>query len=367
MTVVFPIERQSQRAVLGVAITFTSLAIIACVLRALARRIAHRSLDSSDWCIFAACLVTVAYQAINVTSVFICGVGFHFAEIMQQHGLEPITLFLKASIPSLLWALSLSLSKISILILYCKIFSVPAFIWAARITTAVIVMWALATTLMGFLMCRPFAFNWDQTIPDGRCGNQVLSYQITGALNLVTDVIVLSLPMPYLYGLNLALYKKLVLMVTFAVGLFTCIVSGLRLGALSSIDYSDITFNVPTSLVFSGLEPCLAVTLACVPVLRPLLGKFGGSTARGTGLSSGKLGSNKFNSSKNKEFEQLNDDSSSQCQLRPLGPKHVAEARAQQRRGSWSGSNSDPEARPENNRAGNIVIRQEWNIAQEGR
>ncbi|KAL2192563.1 hypothetical protein P885DRAFT_82101 [Corynascus similis CBS 632.67] len=177
----------SQRAVLGVAITFTSLAIIACVLCALARRIAHRSLDSSDWCIFAACLVTVAYQAINVTSVLICG----FLIVIQ-----------------LLWALSLSLSKISILILYCKIFSVPAFIWAARITTAVIVMWALATTLMGFLMCRPFAFNWDQTIPEGRCGNQVLSYQITGALNLVTDVIVLSLPMPYLYGFRACVHIR---------------------------------------------------------------------------------------------------------------------------------------------------------------
>ena len=80
-------------------------------------------------------------------------------------------------------------------------------------------MWALATVLMGFLMCKPFAFNWDQTIPDGQCGNQVLSYQVTGALNLLTDLIVLLLPMPYLYGLNLALYKKVVLMVTFAVGL----------------------------------------------------------------------------------------------------------------------------------------------------
>lgn len=56
MTVTFPIERPAQRAVLGVGFTFTSLAIIACVLRALARRVAHRSLDSSDWCIFAACV-----------------------------------------------------------------------------------------------------------------------------------------------------------------------------------------------------------------------------------------------------------------------------------------------------------------------
>jgi hypothetical protein len=119
----------------------------------------------------------------------------------------------------ILWATSLSLSKISILILYCKIFDIPAFIWAARITTVIIIMWALTTILMGLFICQPFAFNWDQTIPGGKCGNQVLSYKVTGALNLVTDATVLFLPMPYLYNLNLALYKKLVLMVTFAVGL----------------------------------------------------------------------------------------------------------------------------------------------------
>ncbi|KAL2016998.1 hypothetical protein VTK56DRAFT_2679 [Thermocarpiscus australiensis] len=239
MTIVFPIERQSQRAVIGVATVFTSLAIIACALRALARRLARRPLDSSDWCIFAACFVTAVYQAINITSmspllsllpdaarvtrltgqgVLICGVGFHFAEIMQRYGQEPITIFLKAT------------------------------------------------------LCVQLGSNH----PGGHCGNQVLSYQVTGALNLVTDLIVLVLPMPYLYGLNMALYKKLVLMATFAVGLFTrtstCVVSGLRLVALSSIDYADITFNIPESLVFSGLEPFLAVTLACVPVLQPLLG-----------------------------------------------------------------------------------------------
>jgi hypothetical protein len=80
------------------------------------------------------------------------------------------------------------------------------------------------------------------------------------------------------------------------------VVSGLRLVALSSIDYTDITFNVPESLVFSGLEPCLAVTLACVPLLQPLLGKFKGPV-------SGK---------KDKNFEQLG-ESPSECQLHPIG------------------------------------------------
>lgn len=59
MTVVFPIERQPQKDVITVAIVFTVLAIIACVLRVFARRVAHRKLDSSDWCIFAACVCLI--------------------------------------------------------------------------------------------------------------------------------------------------------------------------------------------------------------------------------------------------------------------------------------------------------------------
>jgi hypothetical protein len=132
----------------------------------------------------------------------------------------------------------------------------------------------------------------------------------------------------------------------------TCIVSVLRLVALSSIDYSDITFNIPESLIFSGLEPCLAVTLACVPVLQPLARKIRGSGAA-SGISSGKVNSRMSN------FQQLNDNSS-EHQLRPLGPKHVAEARAQH--SSGSGLSSDIDERP-NNKAGGVVVKQEWRVA----
>ncbi len=133
---------------------------------------------------------------------------------------------------------------------------------------------------------------------------------------------------------------------------------------------------MPESLIFSGLEPCLAVTLACVPMLRPLLGRVkdsfvgsgGGGTSgggTGTGLSaSGKLGSGKFPSKNNPPFEPLADDSS-QYRLRPMGPKHVAEARAAQR-SSWSGDSSEQEVGASSGRGG-VVVRQEWAVAAEAR
>lgn len=89
----------------------------------------------------------------------------------------------------------------------------------AQITAVFILLWALAVILGGFLLCQPFAFTWDQSIPGGHCGNQVLSYQITGALNLVTDLMVLTMPMPYLWKLEMRVSQKVPLMAVFAVGL----------------------------------------------------------------------------------------------------------------------------------------------------
>lgn len=104
-----------------------------------------------------------------------------------------------------LWASSLAFSKISILLLYSNVFAVPFVIWTARGAITFIALWALGTIMAGCLICRPFAMNWDQTIPGGHCGNQVLSFTVTGILNLVTDLMVLTLPLPYLYKLQMRL------------------------------------------------------------------------------------------------------------------------------------------------------------------
>ena len=56
MTVIFPIETQAQREVLGVAIAFSILAFSAVCLRLLAHQIAHKEWTSSDYFIIAACV-----------------------------------------------------------------------------------------------------------------------------------------------------------------------------------------------------------------------------------------------------------------------------------------------------------------------
>lgn len=78
--------------------------------------------------------------------------------------------------------------------------------------------WAIATILAGFSICQPITYNWDQSIPSGLCGNQVLSFMVTGTINLIMDVIVLGLPMPMLYKLQMATNKQLSCIIVLGLG-----------------------------------------------------------------------------------------------------------------------------------------------------
>lgn len=53
---------------------------------------------------------------------------------------------------------------------------------------------------------------------DGYCGDQVLSFTITGVINLITDVMVLVLPLRNLYKLQVPTRQRVVLVGVFSLG-----------------------------------------------------------------------------------------------------------------------------------------------------
>lgn len=88
-----------------------------------------------------------------------------------------------------------------------------------------------------------------------------------------------------------------------------CVISVVRTITLVHISYLDITHSVPTALIWSMLEPTLGVTIACVPVMRPMLVSF---------LPSIKGSSNKSGSSAG-GFDPRNFQNIDEQQLYPLG------------------------------------------------
>ncbi|KAL4757705.1 putative integral membrane protein [Aspergillus foveolatus] len=394
MTANFPIKTHAQHSVLGCSFAFSILAITAVFLRLLAHKIARKKWTLSDYFIIMACAFSVGLQCISITGVFRAGIGYDHVNVIvadPRWGTEPVITMSKLIIPlQFVWVLSLSCTKISILFLYLRIFPVRWLVISSYATMTVIIAWAIATILAGCLICRPFAYNWDKTIPGGYCGDQVTSFTITGIINLVTDVVVLVLPMPNLSKLQMATYKKVTLIAVFGLGAVTCVISALRISVLSTMDFADITYTMPKANIFSGIEPCLAVILASVPMMRPLLGRKGGSTDA-TGQTPVYSDSNSHPHSHSKSlskprgnrnsrigddgFQPLDDDTS-QLWLRPLGPKHHVGVSVSQDTVTGDGESTGSlesltETRGKMAKRGpgigvgsGITVKQEWNVRE---
>ncbi|EQL35399.1 hypothetical protein BDFG_02891 [Blastomyces dermatitidis ATCC 26199] len=118
----FPIVTADQRSVLGVATADSIIPTLDVSLRILARNVARRSLEAIDYCIIAA----LALESVSITGVIQGGIGCgHTIQVIQESGPEPVPKLLKLLIPlQFLWVLSLSFYKVSILLLYSRVFPV---------------------------------------------------------------------------------------------------------------------------------------------------------------------------------------------------------------------------------------------------
>ncbi|KAK8075603.1 hypothetical protein PG997_010266 [Apiospora hydei] len=394
MVYVFPIERDSQKAILGGAVVFSLLPTTAVVLRLVARsRLQDRKLDLSDWLIVLACVNLIftrrqqEHQSLTKHANPLDrrsrvpstrsrlrrgrGMGYHMSEIMAvpEAGPDSVTLLMKlVTVVVIFWSLSLGLTKLSILALYTKIFSIGSFVLITQACAVFVVLWSAVLFIGAFTICTPVEYNWDKFAVVGTCGDIRMLWAVTGGLNIFSDLVVMLLPMQYLYGLSLQLYKKIGLMVTFGIGLAVCIVSAVRLAEIIKIDMTDFPFSGGIALMFSALEPCLLVTAACIPLLRPLVSR-DNSTA-GASSSSYARGNNTIGStgahhsaSRNAGFSELQDDDGSTRQLR-MGQSQYAGGASAAADGSSFDSYNGVDNHHTELELKNIRVKRDWTVEE---
>lgn len=105
----------------------------------------------------------------------------------------------------IMFPITMTFTKISMLFLYRRIFPSTRFIILLYIIGGIILAWGLASVLSIIFICRPVQYFWDKTIPGGYCGNDFgILYGVAGP-NIATDLAVLILPLPILWKLQMPL------------------------------------------------------------------------------------------------------------------------------------------------------------------
>lgn len=77
----------------------------------------------------------------------------------------------------------------------------------------------VSVVLGACLICRPISYAVDKTIRGGHCGNLVAFEEYTAILTAILDVMVIVLPLPILWKLQMGTKRKIELTMVFGVGL----------------------------------------------------------------------------------------------------------------------------------------------------
>ncbi|KAK1145216.1 hypothetical protein N8T08_004368 [Aspergillus melleus] len=90
--------------------------------------------------------------------------------------------------------------------------------------------------------------------------------------NVVTDVIILLVPIPLIWKLQMRTTLKVMISSIFILGGFVCIASLVRIYFMTFLKSSvDITWIMGDVFIWSSVEPCVGILCACLPTIRPLL------------------------------------------------------------------------------------------------
>ena len=119
---------------------------------------------------------------------------------------------------SLLYTPIIILAKISILLLYHRIFVLPKFQMHVKFWIVFLTLFGISTFFVDMFFCWPISYFWDKTQVGGKCINTYRYYMACAALNVFTDLVILILPMPIVWGLQLPKRQRLVLVGIFSLG-----------------------------------------------------------------------------------------------------------------------------------------------------
>ncbi|KAH7392522.1 hypothetical protein BKA66DRAFT_510100 [Pyrenochaeta sp. MPI-SDFR-AT-0127] len=251
-----------------IALTFTLVAGMIVFLRIFTRLVLTRSAGFEDACILLAMALSIAL-AVMTSEQVLHGLGKHSSRLTAKE----LDILLKAFWANLwIYSLVLTVTKVSILIQYLRIFPVRRFRKACFGVLGVVVAYGAWAIFSSIFICNPVAFSWDKSIPGGHCMNQLVVWFTNAGMNIAQDVIILLMPMPVIRTLQIPKGQKTGLVTMFALGTSVTLVSVVRLHSLDNISNSnDISFDNTAHATLSAVEVNVGIVCACLPAMRPLL------------------------------------------------------------------------------------------------
>ncbi|KAF5690999.1 integral membrane protein PTH11 [Fusarium circinatum] len=207
-----------------------------------------RKPDGETACLIIAWIFSIAVQVVSLSS-FILGVtGVHAWELPLKKFNEGNQL---TFISPILYAVCTACSKMALALFYRRLSPQRWWKWSVYSVFFLVAGYNLAILLVVLFGCTPFKKSWDPTILEGSCVDRGAVYICTAALGILSDLVLLIMPLPMILQLQMPRRQKAGLVVLFAIGSATLVTSVVRLVLLVPIvDANDYTWVLSSAVVW---------------------------------------------------------------------------------------------------------------------
>ncbi|RSL39043.1 hypothetical protein CEP53_014365 [Fusarium sp. AF-6] len=266
------LSEDNSAALVSTAIIFMALSWLSVGLRTYTRAFLMKSYQLDDW------LMLIAQVIFTVSCAFILegvkvGLGRH-NEAIKDDWAEVDALKWQA-LATATYVLDMMFIKLSIGVFLLRLSVKPVYTWIIWISLAIITIWSTVIFFWNMFQCSPVEKQWDFRITGGHCvtADQIVSaaYAIS-AMTIVSDWLYAILPIPMLWTVKMTKTAKATVIVILGLGIFASIATLVRLRFLADLtDTDDILFAGTDAMVWTLIEPGVAIIASSLATIRPLL------------------------------------------------------------------------------------------------
>ncbi|KXL44431.1 MAG: hypothetical protein FE78DRAFT_71750 [Acidomyces sp. 'richmondensis'] len=216
---------EDRLSLISVGIIFTIIGMATMLLRFLTYLVRCRPVGKDDYSMLTAWLCSLGFTAASFVSVR-WGVGLRSDTLpsWQENAIQAVYVI------EIFYYLSIFFIKLSVLFMYLRLVAnTNNMLRKGTIhMAAIIIAQFVSTVVVVAVQCVPIAKYWDPSVP-GTCINITAFFYSTNVFTIVTDGIILALPVSTLWKIQCPLVQRVGILSAFLFGGLSTIASCIRL------------------------------------------------------------------------------------------------------------------------------------------
>ncbi|KXH55048.1 integral membrane family protein [Colletotrichum salicis] len=238
-------------ALVATAIAFLVLSWFSVVLRCYVRAFMTKGFQADDW------LMLVAQIIFTISCSFILlgvndGLGHHNQALDQR---REVSALMYQALATATYVLDMLFIKLSIGFFLLRLSNSKLYNW--------------------IIYCSPVEAQWDYAIPNSKCVSPdavVAAAYAISVMTILSDWLYALLPIPMIWSVKMTKQAKATVIVILGLGIFASIATLIRLKFLADLsDLNDILFMGTDAMVWTLVEPGVAIVASSLVTIRPLL------------------------------------------------------------------------------------------------